>query len=221
MMPDAAEILGTGFFVTTCGTMFTAGHVARQWGSDSEIIVIHQEFNGTGYVCRRIVRALVHPVTDVAILSLESWTSPATQTRLRNAILEISVEAPPKSSQVTCWGFPQSHLVPPGPHYDGYTILLERGGALGVVQEHFPNGRDRVMQPGECFETSMDTMGGASGGPVFNEQGKVFAVVSSGLDESTTYVAPVKDLALARIFRAEPPGGDGSMLNLLEYFERY
>ena len=77
------------------------------------------------------------------------------------------------------------------------------------------------MQPGECVETSMNTMGGASGGPVFDERGLVFAVVSSGFDESTTYVAPVKDLALAKIYRAEPPRGDGSMLNLLEYFEKY
>jgi V8-like Glu-specific endopeptidase len=40
----------------------------------------------------------------------------------------------------------------------------------------------RFKHPGESFQTSMNTLGGASGGPVFNEHGEVFAVVSSGID---------------------------------------
>jgi len=79
----------------------------------------------------------------------------------------------------------------------------------------------QAVAPIVKMSRGMNTMGGASGGPVFDERGLVFAVVSSGFDESTTYVAPVKDLALAKIYRAEPPRGDGSMLNLLEYFEKY
>jgi 3-hydroxybutyryl-CoA dehydrogenase len=58
-------------------------------------------------------------------------------------------------------------------------------------------------------------------GKLVDERGLVFAVVSSGFDESTTYVAPVKELTLAKIYRAEPPRGDGSRLNLLEYSDKY
>jgi len=213
------EIIGTGFFVTTCGTMVTAAHVAREWTEGSALLAIHQEFDGPGVVCRQIVQAILHPAADVALVRLETQKSTTTKRLLRNAIMKLSLEVPPTGSPVACWGYPQSILLPPNWQFDGFSVLLERGEGQGLVEEYFPNGRDLAMQPGECVQTSMNTMGGASGGPVFNERGEVFAVVSSGMGEHTTYVAPIRDLALARIFRVEGP--KGTRLNLIEYSSRY
>jgi S1-C subfamily serine protease len=212
------EILGTGFFVTSFGLMLTAKHLVPQGLPDADLVVFHKEFEGPALLLRRVIGTISHSTADVALLVLEPKNSETTQKRLRCSILRIGTDVPPIHSRVGCWGFPQSNLLPPGPQYDGFTVLLEREGAEGVIEAHFPNGRDRVMHPGECFQTSMNTMGGASGGPVFNERGEVFAVVSSGLDDHTTYVAPVRDLALAKICPVE---GDEKMISLVEYVEWY
>jgi len=45
MSSHGTEILGTAFFVTTCGTMFTAGHVAKQWDGPSRECVAHSLIN--------------------------------------------------------------------------------------------------------------------------------------------------------------------------------
>jgi hypothetical protein len=215
------EILGTGFFVTSCGTMFTAAHVATQWEPGTDLLVFHKEFQGPMHSLRRVIQIIPHPIADVAVLRLESVTSETTQQRLRCGTLRITVDVPPVQTRVGCWGFPQSVLLPPNAQYDGFAVALERGSAEGLIEEHFPNGRDRVIQPGECFQTSMNTMGGASGGPVFNERGEAFAVVSSGFDEHTTYVAPIRDLALAKIYKIEQPPKPPEVVNLMEYVERY
>ena len=46
----------------------------------------------------------------------------------------------------------------------------------GRLTNYFPNGRDTVMLPFPAFESNMPIYAGASGGPVFNTQGKVIAI---------------------------------------------
>src|SRR5882672_2185546 len=83
------EILGTGFFVTSCGTMFTAAHVATQWEPGTNLLVFHKEFQGHMHSLRKVIQIIPHPTADVAVLRLESVTSETTQKRLRSGTLRI------------------------------------------------------------------------------------------------------------------------------------
>jgi hypothetical protein len=62
------------------------------------------------------------------------------------------------------------------------------------IEEYLPAGRDRVMLPGPCWRTSMTIHGGASGGPVFDERGRVFAINSTGFGYVSSIV-PVFEVA--------------------------
>lgn len=57
-----------------------------------------QEFEGYGYVFRKVVHAIVHPVVDIALLRLDSFMSQTIEARVRNAIPQVSTEVPPIDS---------------------------------------------------------------------------------------------------------------------------
>jgi len=54
---------------------------------------------------------------------------------------------------------------------------------MGFVNQVYPAGRDRLMLPEACMETSLDIRGGMSGGPVFNAEGRLCGVNSTSLEE--------------------------------------
>lgn len=51
------------------------------------------------------------------------------------------------------------------------------------------------MLPGNVYETSITIKGGASGGPVYDENGNVFGVNSTGIDGTNiSYVSSIGDI---------------------------
>ena len=103
----------------------------------------------------------------------------------------------------------------------------------GKLEDCFPHGRDRTIHPEPCYQTSIVTRGGASGGPVMGKDGRVFAINSTGFDGvdnvsfpsrideilklEVPYIklpdgqeatdAMVQDLAMAKWIACEPPIG--------------
>ena len=59
--------------------------------------------------------------------------------------------------------------------------------------DYFPNGRDTAMINWPVYETSMEIIAGASGGPVVGANGAVFAVNTSGVNgfADISYVTPI------------------------------
>ena len=47
--------------------------------------------------------------------------------------------------------------------------------------------------PSPCVEVDMETLGGMSGGPVFNEEGHLVGVVSSSFDGGPSYITLIWD----------------------------
>jgi len=62
----------------------------------------------------------------------------------------------------------------------------------GIVTNCFVHGRGNLL-PSPCIEVDMDSRGGMSGGPVFNERGGLVGIVSSSFDGGPTYVTLVWD----------------------------
>lgn len=54
---------------------------------------------------------------------------------------------------------------------------------IGEVIEVHASGRDRVMLPGPCFGVKCLTMGGMSGGPVFDSNGNLVGTLTSSFED--------------------------------------
>jgi hypothetical protein len=116
-----------------------------------------------------------------------------------NKVLTLAAKPPRMGSTVCTYAYPKTVIEPGKPQ----VVRFEPGFFDGVLLEHLPNGRDKVILPGPCFRTSIVTHGGASGGPVVDANGTVFAINSTGFeDDAVSYVAcisQVLDLAITGI----------------------
>jgi Trypsin-like peptidase domain len=91
--------------------------------------------------------------------------------------------------------------------------------AVGCVTDIFLNGRDAVMLPNPCIEVAMPSIGGMSGGPVFDERGFVVGILSSSFDGATgpSYVSLIHPMLTQEISTCWPPGIIEPPYNLVEY----
>ena len=67
----------------------------------------------------------------------------------------------------------------------------------GRITRHLPEGRDSFSLPHDCYETSMEIKGGASGGPVLDAKGHVVGVNSRGLDgegDPVSWITPITEI---------------------------
>ena len=144
------------------------------------------------YTPRKVVAAYTHRQTDIAFGLLEPLWNRQTRKPLFFLSVVLSGVHPKVGERVTCYSFPQTITA----HYGEQQLVVPQGGwETGTIHQVFLEGRDRIVQPGICFETSLNIPGGGSGGPVFNSKGQVFGVVSSGITEAeVTYVVSVVEL---------------------------
>ncbi|EHV9588641.1 trypsin-like peptidase domain-containing protein [Vibrio vulnificus] len=80
----------------------------------------------------------------------------------------------------------------------------------GLVTEQFSSGRGSYIN-GACIEVAMKSLGGMSGGPVFNEEGRVVGVISTCLEGQEdnlgpTYVTLIWPSLISEIFCPWPNG---------------
>jgi hypothetical protein len=64
----------------------------------------------------------------------------------------------------------------------GHTLSQTFTGSTGSMKLCHPAGRDAVILPMPCFQTSVPLRSGMSGGPIITEDGFVVGVVSTGFE---------------------------------------
>jgi hypothetical protein len=77
-----------------------------------------------------------------------------------------------------------------------HTLSQTFTASTGFVAAVHPTGRDKVVMPTPCFQTSAPFRSGMSGGPVIAEDGRVLGVVSTGFEvaegeEPISYASPL------------------------------
>jgi hypothetical protein len=92
---------------------------------------------------------------------------------------KVTTRMPVKGDQVSLAGFRADERSVPKAS-DGFASML--CAATGTVIDVWPEGRDSVMLPSASFAVQCAAIGGMSGGPVFDKDGRLIGIVSSSFD---------------------------------------
>jgi hypothetical protein len=137
-------------------------------------------FYGAGkYLFRGIRRVVIANDGDVALCTLDQFTSNSTGQPMLNKVMTLSARRPAVGARASTFAYPTTVI-----KRDDANMAVHCNTTWhhGQILEHYPKGRDRVLLPNECFRTDINIPGGASGGPVVGEDGKVFGINSTGWD---------------------------------------
>lgn len=186
--------LGTGFFISDNGFFTTARHVLTDnYGNLLPSLVgLHVSRRDNTIMIRDVIKVTLHESADVAVGFLNDGGL-RSGTPTHNYAFTLTEKQPQKGDKVTTFTIPKPAAVPS----EGGAFELQFSPRLieGVLEEHYPHGRDKILMPSHCFQSSMELEGGASGGPVFFGDGSVFGINSTGFDgEPISYLSSVSDL---------------------------
>jgi S1-C subfamily serine protease len=199
--------IATGFFISQNGLFATAKHVVVD--RDGQIIrslAGVQLLRGDNRVIVRDVKKIVvHPRADVAVGFLFDREFAENRTQTVNKCFELTRSVPEVGSKVVTFAFPQSELRTAG---EAFHLKFSTAVSKGVLEVFYPEGRDSVVLPGRCFQTSMNILAGASGGPVAFGDGRVFGINSTGMEGVPVgFVSSVNDLLDLEVRAIRLPDG--------------
>jgi S1-C subfamily serine protease len=187
------QFLATGFFIAKMGVFVTAKHVPLLSPTKvyENLIVIHR-WNDL-YITRNVdVEILAwHDTADIVVGRFPEIRHDLSGQIVYNKVVTLTRRIPPIGERTSTFAFPTTIIEN---EEQVQRINVNDSWYFGNVERHYPGGRDRVMLPGRCFQTSMAIHGGASGGPVFDTHGHVYAINSTSVDGGPTFVSSVLDL---------------------------
>lgn len=186
--PGHPRLLATGFYVTTAGHVLTARHAIEeliQTEKPGFALYWPSEPEGSGHV-RWLKKVSYHNVSDLAVVALDH----PPYGYLTNPVPHLTTQHPRAGSRiVTCAYNQTSGFRGPERRFEIAPTYVS-----GQFEEAHPHGRDSVMMPWPCYRASMLIPGGTSGGPAFDEQGRVFGVNSSNYEGTDiTYLARINE----------------------------
>ena len=157
----AWKLIGTAFFLTGNGLLATAKHVLDDLFEENgsprcQTEIIQFQPDGNEYFRRKLVRCSRHPCADLAIAVAEQLGFRSSGSPLVNACITLSTRDLDVSEKVFTYAYPNTV------HLPGYPqgIHMNPRYYSGNISEYFPDGRDRVLLPGPCYQTSITIHGG-------------------------------------------------------------
>lgn len=158
-------------------------------------------FTGTTVQTWRVRRIVTVGSSDLAILVLElACDFPNGGTLF---VSGITTRLPKKGENLLLCGFraaAYSFQRSSPVRFEGNVIV-----SRGEVGARFLTGRDRCMMPWPCLEVNCFSWGGMSGGPAYDEGGRLVGIVSSSFEEGPSYVSLIWP-ALITEFQGGWPG---------------
>jgi S1-C subfamily serine protease len=205
------QLFGTGFFIGDQGLFMTAKHVLRGFvekDSDRNPINIFPLLQDSEFPLRSIKKVFWKSNSDVAVAFLD-------ETKCKNDFLKLSSTPCRKGDLVYTYAFPASQIEQLGESPD---ILPSLDIFSGILEEAYPQGRDKRMLPNPCWKTNLPIHAGASGGPVFNQEGKVIGLTNSSLniDPSCSFISTLEHIMNLKISDIHIPGFDKKIFSLKE-----
>lgn len=189
---DNWQLIGTGFFIAKNGIFLTAKHVLRDVLDDKNkqtqpIVVFLFPSQGV-YQVRRILKGFLNVPGDMAAGVIENTS--LSGELLYNPFYTLSYKKMEPGDKVVTCAYPETI-------HAGPDITFRIKFYSGEIQEYLPQGRDKML-PNSCYHTTINILGGASGGPVFNSEGRVIGINSTGFTCSDdqlpiSFISDIKD----------------------------
>ena len=201
---------GTGFFITTNGLFVTAKHVLEDVLDKNREpqypIAVFQILSNKNVIIRPIIQFSTHGQADVGIGLAQQILNNDPNIPILNKIGILTTEFPLIGDRVVTLAYPRSKVIT---HEDGQSFIFMPNFYDGIVHEYCKKGRDKAI-PTPCFRTSINIHFGASGGPVFGPDGKIFGINTSGFNvekgDSISYVTRINEILLLPINNVLLPG---------------
>lgn len=209
-----ATILGSGVMVGP-GLLLTATHVLDEFPSDDPGPVFLTFLpNGSRAWLRRDQVTVARPSqfyewqtikSDITLVSCTLNSEAHADAPLMLAPMEVAL--PLVGDRLWAMGFRHQGM-------DGRSALVTPFVSSGLVTAAFPHGRgERMASP--CFEVDMDTIGGMSGGPVVNADGRLVGIVSSSLEGGPSHITLIWEALRFRVSGATPKLMENKTVSLL------
>jgi hypothetical protein len=197
------QYVATASFIHPRGVFVTAKHALLDNAGNQlfPAIAIHQY--GRFTCVRHLQNFRIHLTDDIAVGELnEHCGHNGMRFGPQNlvAALPSSIEELPIDHYIRSFAYPRSEL---GTVEENFVQNANFIGnwSEGLIEEYHPNGRDRVFLPGRCYRTSMPVLAGASGGPVFNEEGYIIGVNSTSFgEEPPSHITPLEGILDLQLF---------------------
>lgn len=196
------SIIGTGFYITRYGLFLTAKHVLEELAAEDgasllKAFVCHLAGDDAIHL-RQIRRAHLLKWADIGIGQADNYLETASSP-LMNLRPTLSAEMPPEGSPLVTYAYPENEVLD----------FNDSSQTPSIKGDYFQGGFLRyVAQPEHpflrfpYFETSVEVRSGASGGPIFDDRGRIIGVNCRGWDfqgaehegNSLSYIVPVKNM---------------------------
>jgi hypothetical protein len=183
--PGLVNVVGTGFYISRYGLFLTAKHVLLDAFKDGaqthSLLTVHVNDHLDTLHIRRLLRFCASDKFDLALGVLENFSAQCPENPLCNRRCILTTEPPPLGSRVVTFAYPENRRV-------DFRIddpaIIKRDYFVGKLLEHVisnPPG-EYARIPAPFYKSDVVVKGGASGGPVFDKKGRVFAVNSASME---------------------------------------
>ena len=193
---DDPLIVGTAFPIART-TLVTAKHVLDEtWDARHDIdlnrnLFAVQALTTDRVILWKITKMIAHKTADLMLLHLDP------QANRHNPTLwvppwRVRKTAPRRGDMVMAIGYVEGRLRIASRNRNGGGVLeISDQGQIefGMVRTVHNKSRDRVMLPCPCFEIGANFRPGMSGGPVFDKNGRICGIVSTGIEEAVSSYA--------------------------------
>jgi len=210
------RLIGTGFFIAENGIFVTAKHVLLdvldEKGIQTDAISLVQLLGGS-YLIRPILRCTSHEIADISVGIAAPTTNDKTGEPLKNKLLKLTPKLGELGARVCTYAYPKSVIK----HEEKQELHFYPEYYEGNTETYYPDGRDKVLLPGPCLQTSMHIHGGASGGPVFTEAGIVCGVNSTGYEnDSLSFITPIETIENLMLSDVNTPNNSTGQIRINE-----
>lgn len=207
-------VVGTGFYITRYGLFLTACHVLDDmFNEENELItrgfVVHMGSKSNLHF-RQILHFHRYKNSDLAIGYADNYARRVPNNPLMNLRGILTSAFPRVGSKLTTYAYPENRTLD---FSDKANLNEIRGNYFtGKLLRYVPVPENPRMPCG-YLETTIEIRSGASGGPVFTEDGRIIGVNCAGWDfgnieegeESLSYVVPVIEGLPIRVSNLELP----------------
>ena len=181
--PGRLAVIGTGAYITRYGFFITAKHVLEELVDASGAAlaasyVMHFPDERQIHL-RQIIRAFLLRAADVAIGYADNYETKYPNAPLMNLRYSLTLDVPRAGSRLVTYVYPENRVLNFDPNGEPPTLSSDfyEGDFLRHVEDS-----DNPWLPYPHFETSIAIRSGASGGPVFDERGRIVGIASRGWD---------------------------------------